>query len=330
MFILLGQSRCHDVVTLAMLFLVGDGGAARTDDFEISIGCQRETTMQLKLVVMTLTVIGFIMAARGAAAQTSTSSDVPESAPSVEAPASPGSSAASQNTVTEPEHTGWATLVKDTGRDFLAFPRRKSTWVLLAAGGAAALAVHPADDYVESHIVGNDTADKIFKPGRIIGGTAFQVGSAVGLWAVGRYIVPPKDGSRTNKLSHLGFDLIRAQIVSQSLVHAIKYSVQRDRPTGECCAFPSGHAASAFAAASVLERHFGYRGSWPALLGASYVAASRLVEDRHFLSDVVFGAALGEAAGWTVVGRHGRSHFALQPVPVPGGMMVALMRTPSP
>ena len=32
-----------------------------------------------------------------------------------------------------PAHTGWASLAKDTGRDFIAFPKRKSTWVL--AGG---------------------------------------------------------------------------------------------------------------------------------------------------------------------------------------------------
>jgi len=233
-----------------------------------------------------------------------------------------------QETVPPIEHTGWATLIKDTGRDFVAFPKRKSTWVLLAGGGVAALAVHPADDYVQSHILGNDAADKFFKPGKIIGGAPFQVGTAVGLWAIGRYVVPAKDGSRTNKLSHLGFDLMRAQIVSQALVHGIKYTTQRDRPTGECCAFPSGHAATAFAAASVVERHFGYRASWPALLAASYVGASRLVENRHWLSDVVFGAALGEAVGWTIVGRHGRSEYALQPVPVPGGMMVALVRTP--
>jgi membrane-associated phospholipid phosphatase len=78
--------------------------------------------------------------------------------------------------------------------------------------------------------------------------------------------------------------------------------------------------------AAVLERHLGYRASWPALAVASYVAASRLVDNRHFLSDVVFGAALGEAVGWTIVGRHGRSQYALQPVPLHGGMMLALVR----
>ena len=228
----------------------------------------------------------------------------------------------------EPAGTGWRSLVRNTGQDFAAFPRRRSTWVLLAAGGALALAVHPADDYVQEHIVGNSSAEKFFAVGQVVGSAAFQVGAAGSLLLIGRFVVPEKNGSKTNKFSHLGFDLIRAQIVSQTMVHAIKYSVRRDRPTGECCAFPSGHATTAFAAASVLERHFGYRASWPALAAATYVATSRLVDNRHFLSDVVFGAALGEAVGWTIVGRHGKSQYALRPIPIRGGMMVALVRQP--
>ena len=282
-----------------------------------------------------LMLAAFMMVAGAAAAQTPAASQADET-PAPDSSNGPDSSLTAdlsgiglaQNEPNPlPEHTGWGTLVKDTGRDFAYFPRRKSTWVLLAGGAVGALAVHPADDYVQSHIVGNDAAEKFFKPGKIIGGTAFQLGAAVGLWAVGRYILPHEGESKTNKVSHLGFDLLRAQIVSQSLVHAMKLAGQRDRPDGECCAFPSGHAASAFAAASVLERHFGYRASWPALLAATYVGASRLVENRHWVSDVVFGAALGEAVGWTVVGRHGRSGYALQPVPVRGGMMIAFVRT---
>jgi len=233
----------------------------------------------------------------------------------------------SNNVPPKTEHTGWATLVKDTGRDFAAFPRRKSTWTLLGIGGAAALAAHPADHYVERHIVGSTTAADVFKPGRWIGSSEVQVGTAVGLWVVGRYVVAPAAGqSRTNKVSHLGFDLIRAQLLTEGLVQGMKYTVRRDRPTGECCAFPSGHAASAFAAASVLERHLGYRASWPALAAATYVATSRLVDNRHFLSDVMFGAGVGMASGWTIVGRHGRESYGLQPMPVRGGIMVALTR----
>jgi membrane-associated phospholipid phosphatase len=226
-----------------------------------------------------------------------------------------------------PAHTGWATLVKDTGADFMAFPRRKSTWALLGIGAAAALATHPADNYVERHIVGSKTADRAFMLGQWLGSTQVQVGTSVGLWAVGRYILAPvADEPQTNWVSHLGFDMIRAQIMAQTIVHGMKYTIRRDRPTGECCSFPSGHSATAFAVASVIERHLGYRASVPAIAAAFYVATSRLVDNRHFISDVMFGAGIGMASGWTIVGRHGRRTYALQPVPVPGGMMIALAR----
>jgi membrane-associated phospholipid phosphatase len=79
----------------------------------------------------------------------------------------------------------------------------------------------------------------------------------------------------------------------------------------------------------VLERHLGYRGAWPTFAIAAYVATSRLHDNRHFLSDVVFGGALGIASGWTVVGRHGKSNFALMSEPVKGGVVVTLTRKPS-
>jgi membrane-associated phospholipid phosphatase len=228
-----------------------------------------------------------------------------------------------------PEHinTSWSSLAKDTARDYVTFPKRKSTWVILGIGAGTALATHLEDDYVEEHIVGENAANKFFSLGQWVGNYYVQIGSAVGLWAVGRYVLSPAEGQpRTNKYSELGFDLLRAQLLSQGLVQATKHAARRDRPTGECCSFPSGHAASAFAAAAVIERHLGYRLSWPALAGASYVAASRLVDNRHFLSDVMFGAAIGTASGWTVVGHQGPNQFTLQPMPVKGGMMIALTR----
>ena len=229
-----------------------------------------------------------------------------------------------------PEHTGFGSLVKDTGQDFLAFPRRRSTWVILAIGGGAAALVHPIDETANAHLQGSAAVGRFFAPGKYLGSAYTQVGVALGLYTVGRFVVPKVEGEpQTNRWSHLGFDLLRAQIVSQAITHGIKASVRRDRPDGSCCAFPSGHAATAFAAASVIERHFGYRGSWPTMLAASYVAASRLVHNRHYLSDVVFGSAVGLTSGWTVVGRHGRATMSFMPVPVPirGGMVLAFTRT---
>jgi membrane-associated phospholipid phosphatase len=226
-----------------------------------------------------------------------------------------------------PRRTGFKALVFETGADFKAFPRRRSTWVILGVGGAAAALAYPADDNLNGRLAGSDTVRRIFVPGKYIGAAPVLIGTAAGLYLVGRYILPPAAGEpQTNKVSHLGFDLLRAVVVSQALTQAVKVTVRRDRPTGECCAFPSGHASAAFAAAAVLERHLGYRAAWPTLAIAAYVGASRLHDNRHFLSDVIFGSALGMATGWTVVGRHGRSEYALVPAPTRGGVAVSLVR----
>lgn len=228
----------------------------------------------------------------------------------------------------KPEHTGFGALVYGTAADFKSFPMRKSTWVILGIGAGAAAIAHTADDDISEHYADSDGAGWL-KPGKYLGSFYVQLGTATGLYLVGRYAVHPKEGgSRTNKISHLGFDMVRALILSQTLTQGVKYASQRDRPTGECCAFPSGHASAAFATASVLERHLGYRGAWPTFVIASYVAASRLSDNRHFLSDVVFGSALGIASGWTVVGRHGRTEYAMVPVPTKGGVMLSLQSRP--
>jgi membrane-associated phospholipid phosphatase len=60
--------------------------------------------------------------------------------------------------------------------------------------------------------------------------------------------------------------------------------------------FPSGHAGTAFAAATAVA----YAADEPAIAGAAFTAAAvlstgRIIADRHWLSDVIAGAALGTA-----------------------------------
>jgi membrane-associated phospholipid phosphatase len=188
------------------------------------------------------------------------------------------------------------------------------------AGGGLALAVHPFDDDVNEALVGNDTAEKIFKPGEILGELATLLSSASVVYAVGRIKDQPK-------VSHLGMDLIEALAMSEALTQTLKYTTRRERPdqSGKT-SFPSGHAADTFAFATALERHLNWRYSVPAYVFASYVAMSRLPADRHWLSDVVFGSAVGIIAGRTVT-----SHEAERPYPVavtiiPGGVAVMYVR----
>ncbi|MEO5818977.1 MAG: phosphatase PAP2 family protein [Vicinamibacteraceae bacterium] len=209
----------------------------------------------------------------------------------------------------------------------MALPRRRSTWAILAIGAAAAAIAHPADDELNDSLQDADRLRTALKPGKYLGYAWVQGSAAAGVYLIGRYGMRSKDG-HTNKVAHLGFDLVRANLVAQGLTYGIRAIARRDRPTGECCSFPSGHASVTFATAAVLERHLGYRASWPMFVIAGYVAASRLTDNRHFLSDVLFSSALGMAAGWTVVGRHGRDDFAIHPVPLQRGVAVAGTWTP--
>ncbi len=55
---------------------------------------------------------------------------------------------------------------------------------------------------------------------------------------------------------------------------------------------PSGHAAFSFMLATVAAAYFP-RWRWPAYLLATFIACGRLMLDKHYLSDVIIGAALG-------------------------------------
>jgi membrane-associated phospholipid phosphatase len=129
-------------------------------------------------------------------------------------------------------------------------------------------------------------------------------------------------------VSHLGMDLLRAQIIAELFVEPLKYTVRRERPDGSNNqSFPSGHAAVTFATATVIERHLGWKYSVLAYSIATYVALSRLHDDVHYLSDVVFGTALGVIAGRTVT-EHGRETWTMAPALEPGGGAVFVVWTP--
>lgn len=211
-----------------------------------------------------------------------------------------------------PTHTGVKALVKGLGRDFAQLPSKENLfWAI--GGGASALAAHQVDAYVQAHVVGNPRADAFFGPGRVIG-LVVPIGGSVATYAWGRIRNVPK-------VSHVGSDLIRSQIVAQALTVSLKYTTRRERPDQSgATSFPSGHAASTFAFATALERHLGWRYAVPAFAGAFYVAASRLPANRHWFSDVVFGATVGIISGRTVTTREAQP-YPVSLASIPGGVM---------
>ena len=84
-----------------------------------------------------------------------------------------------------------------------------------------------------------------------------------------------------------------------------------------------------FTTATILLRHFGAKAGVPAYAMAIYVAASRLHDNKHYASDVIFGAGIGIISGRAVtVGRRART-FAFGPLMMPHGVGVALTRLES-
>ena len=107
--------------------------------------------------------------------------------------------------------------------------------------------------------------------------------------------------------------------------------MRRERPDGSNRqSFPSGHAASGFAAAAVLARHYGWKAAAPAFLGATYIAAARVHDNRHYVSDVTFGAAMGTAAARTVMLKAGRYHLRVVPALGQGGAALMVSVVPQP
>ena len=250
----------------------------------------------------------FVLAAAPTWAQST-----PEPVAAAQEPISPSDPESPAN----PRRPVWA-VFKDIGRDF-SHLATLDTAVVLGVGGVTAAAIaHPIDKDVNRRLVGDPWVEDAFAPGKIIGYGLVQGGVAAATYAWGRKIKAPK-------VVHIGVDLLRAQILTAGLTYGLKATVRRERPDETGYSFPSGHASVTFASATVLQRHFGWKGALAYSVSA-YVAASRLHENRHYLSDVVFGAAIGTVAGRTVT-RHGRETWTVAAAPTRGGMYMGLVRS---
>jgi membrane-associated phospholipid phosphatase len=162
-----------------------------------------------------------------------------------------------------------------------------SNLIILGGAGAGALATHPKDEAIALRTNDNE---QIFVAGDVLGNGVVQAAAGLAVWAGGRM-------KHNQRIGTLGIDLVQAQIVSGLITDSLKLATDRTRPDGDQYSFPSGHTSTAFAAAAVLQSHFGWKVGVPSYLMAAYVGSSRVAAYRHYASDVIFGAGIGLAAG---------------------------------
>jgi membrane-associated phospholipid phosphatase len=284
---------------------------------------------RLGLGLAVLQLCGFTVAAR-AADQTDPIAPAPASlatlAGEVPAPLAPRG---------EPVFDGRSSafdLPRGYGRRTLAaFPRnvaRSFVGVLsidnaasLIAGSSLSAAGHLLDARAATALRGGCVS--CGRAGATMGGAAVVPTIGV-LFLAGRFA--PQGAFRAST-----YDYAQALAVSAAWTGALKYSFHRRRPDGgDSFSLPSGHASAAFSLATVTERHYGWKLGAPVYLLAAGIGVSRIEANRHNLSDIIAGAALGVVVGRTVTRSNGDApagrarRLSLAPASDPQGAGVGL------
>ena len=212
----------------------------------------------------------------------------------------------------EAERSHFKTIVND-----LKLVVSKDSLPLLSSATALALFALPFDETL-TYSASCSTFQKTALEGwaRVAGQEWLLASGALATYVVGRAAGQPK-------VAAVGGDLIESQVVAGITTFALKAAIPRSRPDGEPRSFPSGHAAGTFAAATVIQRHFGVKGAVPAYTLATLVSAARLQANSHYPTDIIMGAAFGILSGRAATFELGRHRVSLTPAVTEGGVLLA-------
>jgi membrane-associated phospholipid phosphatase len=193
-----------------------------------------------------------------------------------------------------------------------ARPRFETSDLLYAGALVGSFAaIWPLQDFEESlrpDEPPSGAADVFYSAGATLGSVVVLGGLSAAALGVGAAFDDPG-------LARLGLHSLEALLVAEIVVQPLKLAVGRRRPIEddagstefdpfrfdtEYQSFPSGHAAQAFAVASVLDAELGDASPWVPYVAypvAGLIGASRVVGRKHWLTDVVAGSAVGLFAG---------------------------------
>lgn len=121
-----------------------------------------------------------------------------------------------------------------------------------------------------------------------------QVSPALFLLSVRACGVNGRSKSWTQMLTVMGV----STVITASFADGLKNTSGRVRPYSgyEENSFPSGHTLTAFSTATMLHKEYGQKSVWYSIGGysmASFVGMSRILNNKHWASDVLAGAGLG-------------------------------------
>ena len=165
-----------------------------------------------------------------------------------------------------------------------------------------------------------DSISDVFEP---FGNSAFTLPAMMGFYIYGNFW-------ENEKVERTALLAVESFLVTSLFTGALKVIMGRTRPfdgvsadefkgpTTSNNAFPSGHTSTAFAIATVVANEYEHI---PLISPLSYGIAtmtgfSRMNDNKHWASDVVFGAALGYFTSKTILKLHSNKkgrHFTIFP-----------------
>ncbi|WP_177204584.1 phosphatase PAP2 family protein [Hymenobacter arizonensis] len=122
--------------------------------------------------------------------------------------------------------------------------------------------------------------------------------------------------SRDDRLN-LGLVVLKSELIMLSSVYLVKTLTGLERPDESARnSFPSGHTAQAFLAATIVHTEFRDKSQWygvGAYAMASTVGVCRMINNKHWQSDVVAGAGFGILSAHLAYLSH-RSRWGRKPI----------------
>ena len=192
-----------------------------------------------------------------------------------------------------------------TGEDVFISPSKwgQTDWLIFSGTVVATAGTFLIDDHAR-FFSKTSFGDKIFSIDNAFNVT-YPAIAIVGIYGCGLIF----DDS---KIRNLGLQLVESCAYAGIVTTVIKSAAGRSRPyTGkgnmdwhpvqfntDKTSFPSGHATLAFAVSSVMANYldnFYWKAGWYTI--AALVGTARIYHDKHWLSDVVMGSAIGYFIG---------------------------------
>ncbi len=207
--------------------------------------------------------------------------------------------------------------VSTFGHGLMAAPRKairpkNLAWELPVAA-ATGLLIVTSDDYI-SHQVQSPLFTRDAARGSNIG-LGMELGTAGVMYLAGCW------GHRSSYAAHTGFTAFEAMGAANLITLAGKVAFNRQYAYGTNShgefweggkSFPSGHAATSFAFASVIAHRYPHKFwvKWGAYGLATGVSLTRLGGKKHFASDVLVGATIGYVTGTYLASHEYQQGFA--------------------